>query len=75
VSPDDWSDDGQVRRSRPAGGPEAAVGDSYGPARAEAVDALVYEEFSCDEAMIVAVRDTADEDAWVQSTLAVPIRE
>jgi hypothetical protein len=47
-------------------------GESHGVANG---DTTVYEEFSCDDAMIAAIRDTADEDAWIQSTLAVPIEE
>jgi len=38
-------------------------------------DTTVYEEFSCDDAMIATIRDTSDEDAWIRSSLAVPIEE
>lgn len=72
MSSDDWPEDSHVTRNRPADGPDATV-DRYGPTPAEPADALVYEEFSCESALLATVRESDRADRWIQSTVVVPI--
>ncbi|MFB6150933.1 MAG: hypothetical protein ABEJ40_03920 [Haloarculaceae archaeon] len=36
---------------------------------------LTFEEFGCPDARIVAIRDTSAPDRWIQSTLAVLVKQ
>ena len=59
--------------------PRSAPGDVYGPFRARA-DAgseasVVYEEFSCEDALLATVRDCDRPDRWIQTTMVVPVEE
>jgi hypothetical protein len=49
----------------------------YGPFESPAEDssAVVYEEFSCEDALLATVFDTERSDRWIQTTLVVPVEE
>lgn len=50
-------------------------GDVYGPFQppTDASSTLVYDEFSCEDALLATVYDTDRPDRWIQTTVVVPV--
>jgi len=57
--------------------PQSESGTVYGPFQPpeDAGSTVVYEEFSCEDALLATVFDTERSDRWIQTTLVVPVEE
>jgi hypothetical protein len=81
---DDWRGDGRYRDESRLAGTDARdptsqseTRDVYGPFQTPVDDSpeVVYEEFSCEDALLATVYDTERSDRWIQTTHVVPVEE
>lgn len=57
--------------------PRSEPGDVYGPFQppGDSSPEFVYEEFSCEDALLATVFDTDRSNRWIQTTVVVPVEE